>query len=248
MLGRDVTGRAEDGECPCQVARGIEPLGEAEVADQRFTLAVEEDVAGFQVAMENSLPMRVLHGARDLRDQPNAFARLVTQGRPDFLQAPARRVFHAEVGHAFVGLAYFVDRENVGMIETGRGFGFAPETRQRLARIGVITQDPFQGHDPAGMPLPRAVDDSHPAAPDLFQDFVVPQPPLRIWDRYLVERLREPHRVRTFGSDSRLQQAAEAETVRNARGGVTIGAFPGRRRDRRQRICQPAEVHGRLKD
>ena len=48
--------------------------------------------------MKNSLAMRVLHGAGDLRHQAHHFARIIAQGRAHLLQASARREFHAENG------------------------------------------------------------------------------------------------------------------------------------------------------
>ena len=190
--------------------------------------------------------MRVLHRARDLRHQAHHFPRFIAQRQRSFLQAPTRRVFHAEVGHAFLALAYLVDRQDVGVIKAGGSFRLAPETRQRLARIGVITQHPLQRHDAARMALPRPVNDTHPAAPDLFQDFVVTQPPLRVGNGYLVERRSEARRVRIFFGDSSVQEATETKAVRYLGSVMANGAFPGRRRDRRQRICQAAEVHGKV--
>ena len=73
------------------------------------------------------------------------------------------------------------------MIEARRGFRFAPETRQCIARVGVITQDAFERDDASRMPLTRAVDDAHPAAPDLLEDFVIAEPPMRVGDRNGIE-------------------------------------------------------------
>ena len=185
--------------------------------------------------MENALAMRVLHGARDLRHQAHDFARIITQGRPDFLQAAARRILHAEEGHAVLALSHFVDGQNVGMIEARRGFRFAPETRQRIARVGVITQDAFERDDATRMPLSRAVDDAHPAAPDLFENFVIAKPPMSVADRNGIEGGPEliPAHVLLFFLSS-LEEAGEAETVRDTRDGVTTRTFVRRGSQHRQ--------------
>ena len=154
LLGRDVAGCAEEGERASEIARSIEPFGQAEIAHERFAAAIEQDVSRFQIAVENSFAVRVLDGARDFRDERNALSRLVLQRGADFLQTSARREFHAEEREAVFALAHFVDRQNVRMIEARGRLGFAPETRERFLRVGVITQDPFHRDDAAGMALP----------------------------------------------------------------------------------------------
>src|SRR6266550_5200641 len=94
--------------------------------------------------MENSLGMRVLHGARDFGYQPNDFPRVIPKSSRDVHQTSAGCELHAEERQAIVAFAYFVDRQNVWMIETGCGFGFAAKTGERLAGIGVKTQNPLQ--------------------------------------------------------------------------------------------------------
>ena len=140
LLRGDVAGRAKDGERTGEVARSIKPFGEAKVAHQRLTVAVEQNVTRFQIAMEDALPMRILHRARHLRQQTHDFARVIAQRRPNFLQAAARCVLHAEEGDAVLALPHFVDGQNIRVIEARRGFRFPPETGQRLVRVGVITQ------------------------------------------------------------------------------------------------------------
>src|SRR5205823_1398841 len=179
--------------------------------------------------MKNSLSMRALHGACDLCHQAYHFPRVVAQGWADLLQAAARSVFHTEERYAFRALAYLVDGQNVGMIEARRRFGFAPETCQRFARVGVITQDALQRYDPARMPLARAIDHTHPPAADLFQDFVVAQPPLRIGHRYCVERLSEARRVRILVGNSSVQETTETKAVRDVRSAMASRTFLGRR-------------------
>jgi hypothetical protein len=88
--------------------------------------------------------------------------RLLAQGGRSLEQASTGGVFHAENGSPFA-LTDFVDRQNVGMIETGGGFGFAAEARQRLARIGVMAEDAFERDDTTGMALPGAI--NHPMPP-----------------------------------------------------------------------------------
>ncbi len=85
------------------------------------------------------------------------------------------------------------------------------------------------------MPLPRAIDDSHSAAPDLLENFVIAKPPMRVANRDGIERSREfilAHVLLFFLSS--LEETGEAEAVRDARDGVTMRAFVGRGSQHRQ--------------
>src|SRR5438046_8941162 len=79
--------------------------------------------------MQNSLLMRVVHGARHLRDQ---FRSLPDRHRrpPDyFIQLSAFDELHAEVTRT-VALADFVNRHDTGMLQTRRGFCFKAKALQ----------------------------------------------------------------------------------------------------------------------
>ena len=50
------------------LACGLGDLGEAEIADRRLAGAVQQDVAGLEVAVDDPLVVDVLHGAGDFFD------------------------------------------------------------------------------------------------------------------------------------------------------------------------------------
>src|SRR5205823_1798389 len=103
LLRRDVTRRAEDCESAREIGTGVEPFGQSEISHEWFAATVEQDVSRLEIAMQNPVLMRVLHSARHLRHKPDGFARFVAQRGPGFLQAPPRRVFHAEEGQPVLG-------------------------------------------------------------------------------------------------------------------------------------------------
>src|SRR5437762_14233111 len=83
----------------------------------RFTVCVEQNVSRFDVPMQNSVFMRVMHNARDFRDE---FHRLPDRDRGapnDFVKLPAFNEFHAEVTGA-IPFAYFVNWNDARIIET----------------------------------------------------------------------------------------------------------------------------------
>ena len=66
------------------------------------------------------------------------------------------------------------------MIQARCGLGFATKTGKRFLGIGLKAQHPFQGDNAARMPLTRAINDSHAAASDFFQNLIVTDPPIGI--------------------------------------------------------------------
>src|SRR4029453_7713413 len=100
----------------------------------RVAFCIQQNVPRLDVAMENSILVRVMNSARDLRDKlrcpPDR------HGRPpnDFVKLAALDELHAEVARA-ITLTDFVDRNNAGMLQTRGGFCFKAKTLQvRFAR------------------------------------------------------------------------------------------------------------------
>ena len=149
LLGCNVTRCSEDCECACEIGTCVEPLGQSEVSDEWFATSVEQNVSRFEIAMQNPVLMRVLHGACYLGHEPDALARFGAQRSSGFLQAAARRVFHAEKRQPVFALADFINGKNIRMIETGSGFRLSPKTFSRLARISVVRHHSLERDDPA---------------------------------------------------------------------------------------------------
>src|SRR5215212_1784987 len=74
------------------------------------------------------------------------------------------------VAVAFTG---FVDADNVRMLKMRRGFGFAAEPQYFLFARELSRENHLQRDDTIQTDLPRAIDDSHAAAPDFFEQFEV---------------------------------------------------------------------------
>ena len=78
----------------------------------------------------------------------------------------------------------------IGVIRNARGsLSFAPKTHQRVLGIRVVRQNAFERHDPARMPLSRAVNDAHPAASYFFQNLIIPKKPIPILTMYVAEQI-----------------------------------------------------------
>ena len=177
--------------------------------------------------MQDSALVCVIDRARDLGHESSTLVRLRLQARRGGAQTSTAREFHAVKGQPFLALPDLVNRQDVGMIELRHRFGFAAKTDERLGRLGLIGEDAFEGDNAAGVTLPRTIDHAHPAAADCFQDFVVPELPVSIFDF----RFRE-HTGETLGAFFALlpKRSAEEMMALPGRGAVRIGKAGGTHR------------------
>src|SRR5882724_5411878 len=77
-----------------------------------------------------------------------------------------------------------------------------------------MRKDSFHRNDPAGVLLARAINHSHAAAPDLLQDFVMTETPLRVTHVCFYEDVFERFaRPLAFGFKSRAQETVDARLV-----------------------------------
>ena len=64
------------------------------------------------------------------------------------------------------------------MIQTSDCLRFAPKAHECLARTHLVCEDTLYRDDPTGVLLSRAINYSHPTAPDFFQNFIMTEAPL----------------------------------------------------------------------
>src|SRR5262245_46905146 len=95
----------------------------------RFAFLIEQDVPRLNVAMENSMFMRVMHWARDLRDEFRGATNRHRFAPGHFVELTAFDELHAEIARA-IALTDLVNRNDTGMLQTRRGFGFEPKAFQ----------------------------------------------------------------------------------------------------------------------
>ena len=147
---------------------------QAEVGDLGPPVAVEQDVGGLQVAVDDAPPMGVVNRPGHLLDQPGSLARrqwaVLDLGR----EAVALDEAHREVVLPRV-FAHFVDRHDAGMIELGRGLGFGAEPLNLPRRRQPAGQDHLQGDEAVERLLPRLEDDAHAALGNLPDQLIIPE-------------------------------------------------------------------------
>ena len=142
----------------------------------------EQDVGGFDVAMDEARPVGGVERAADLFGEPQGLPSRQRSAFPDqALQAGAADVAHGEVEDAF-DLVSVVDRDHVWMVEGGRELGLAQEPRAEVLAARQLGGEDFQCDLAPEALVGGEVDGAHPAAAE------------QRLNRVATERLADPGR------------------------------------------------------
>jgi hypothetical protein len=183
----------------------VDALGQAKVRDPRFAAAVDQDIGGLQVAMDDPGIVRGLDPVGQLCHQRGGIPRRKRPGAFHRGKAGAGDIFH-RVEIAILLLTDRVDRDDIPMRQLGRRFRFAAKTLNLAFGGKVPVQDQFDRNGAVQRQLPSPIDDPHPAAADFFQQLEIAQ------DATAVGHLFPPwrhlrHRRRRVPLDGRLISA-----------------------------------------
>ena len=177
LLGGHVRRRAHHGLGGRQVAP-TGSLGQAEVGDLGLAAVVVQDVGGLQVAVDDPQVVGRLDRAGERRHQLRRGLRVEPAGPLEPVgQAAAGEVLHGQERPA-VGVAVFVDLDDVGVLDGGDRLGLGQEADQLLRPSPMVAQHHLQGDQPVQLHLPGLPDHSHPALPERLEQ-VVPGDGLR---------------------------------------------------------------------
>ena len=116
-------------------ARGVgqrQRPGNAEIDQLRHALAVDDDVAGLDVAMQDQFGVGVLHRVADAAEQVQALGDAQALFVAVHVDGLAAQVFHHVVGLARGALARVEQAGDAGMIERREDFPFALEALSRV--------------------------------------------------------------------------------------------------------------------
>ena len=141
--------RADDaasfGECGVRLA--AEDFGDAEVGDFHAALLVDQDVFGFDVAMDDAFVVGELQGSQICGTICERFARREFAGALQLAQVESVDEFHDEEGEA-ADLAEFMDGDDVGMVQPRQGAGFAVEAFGKAGAAGGLRRQDLQRDEP----------------------------------------------------------------------------------------------------
>src|SRR5665213_1852294 len=166
LFGREVRRGSHDRTFFGQLVFDRHRLGDAEVGDLYLAIARDQNVARLDVAVNDTVAMRVTEGRRDLRYQSRRMRR--RERSPAAQHVGERRAvhqFHDNEVRAVV-FAPVKDRHDVRMREVRRRLGFATEALDEQ-RVGAEFRiQSFQGHRTIEKGVLRPIDNGHTAAGD----------------------------------------------------------------------------------
>ena len=168
LLWRKIAGCAECCTEGC-VAFFLKTFGESEVGNFRDAVGADEDIGGFEIAMDDALGVCAVHGGGEQRNGACGVPLWLWLSDKFFGQCAAGEIFQSEKGAAVVR-ADLVDFDDVFMIEPGDGFGFNLKANERFLGGVRAGEDHLDGNFPTEVELPGFVNDTHAAAPQFTQD------------------------------------------------------------------------------
>ena len=147
-------------------------FGQAEVEDLGVSALGDEDVRGLDVAMDDAAGVRRVERVGDLDAERKDGFEFHRAAADQVLERRTVEELHDEEGAAVV-LADVVNGADIGMIQSGSGFGFAAKTLEGLAILREIFGKKLQGDEAAEARVLGLVNHAHAAAAELFDDPVV---------------------------------------------------------------------------
>src|SRR5205823_7541055 len=122
---------SERSQRPCKIVVPVQQLRQTEIADQWLVSIVEQNVSRLDIAMEHSAAVSIFDSTRDLCHQLHALPRFVAERSCILAQTSLLGELHAEKRQAVLAFTHFINRKDVGMIQTGHCLCFSSETLQR---------------------------------------------------------------------------------------------------------------------
>ncbi len=172
LFGAHVRGRAEQ-DTGAGLKRGVhvvvDDLGDPEVDDLHGLVAVgfdDEDVRGFEIAVNHPLSVRVLESSEDLVDQAQGVPRGEIALAEDLAERSASQARHDHEVHAAVRGPVVVDLEAVGVVEARHALRLALESLRAAHGVGDLRVEDFHGDGALELELHAPKDDPHPAGSD----------------------------------------------------------------------------------
>ena len=132
----------------------------------------DENVGGLDVAMDDAFGVGGVEGVGDLDGERENRLGLHRPAADAVLEGQAVEKLHGDEGLLAV-FSDFINRADVGMVESGRGAGLAAETFEGLRVLGKILGQEFEGDEAAEFGVFRLVNHAHAATAEFFDDAVV---------------------------------------------------------------------------
>jgi hypothetical protein len=122
-----------------------------------------KNVGGLDVAVDDAFGVGGVESFSDLRGDAKEAIEFDWLSGDEMLKGGAVKEFHGDEGAA-VFFADVVDGADVGMVEGGRGFGFAAETLEGLAVGGEFFGKKFESDEAVEAGILDLIDHTHTAS------------------------------------------------------------------------------------
>ena len=147
-------------------------LRQSEVQNLRVTTFGDEDVSGFNVAVDDSLGMRGIEGIGNFdSERENQFRFQRTPGDA-VLQRQAVEILHGDEVLTFA-LVNLEDHADIGVVQCRRRLCFSLEAGESLRVLGYFIGQEFQRDEAMQLHILGFVDHAHPTTAELLDDAVV---------------------------------------------------------------------------
>ena len=132
----------------------------------------DEDICRFNVTVNYALAMGRIERFGNLNSQPEHLFQFQRTARDQVLEGDAVQIFHDDVGLA-VQLADVMDGADIWMVQRRCSLGLAAKAGQRLWIASNFFRKEFERNKPMQTGVFGLIDDTHAAAAELFNNFVV---------------------------------------------------------------------------
>ena len=135
LLGRHIFRRADAGSRPCQVGPLVQRLGDAKIGQQRATFPAHEHVCGLDVAVDDTLAVRVVKRIAQLGADRDSLIHRHGSPRDQLLESTTFCIVHHDIVDA-VGHPGIVDVQDIGVAELGHSQGLPAKAGDELLIVG----------------------------------------------------------------------------------------------------------------
>ena len=175
LLRRHVGGRAHGGTGAREAALHAGQFRQTEICYSRtpaILASFDQDVGRLEIAMEDAVLVRVLHGERHVVQPARGETRSERLTGDDFVQGPSVHDLHDEERNA-VSVSDFVNGDEIRMLQPRGDERFVAKARTSFTTGEITARQGFDRDEALQGPLARAPDHAHSAAADLLEQLVV---------------------------------------------------------------------------
>src|SRR6202043_1212366 len=174
LFRRHITRRSQNIEGVRDGALLFDQASQTKIGQMRLTVAIQQNISGLNIAMQNTVLVCELNRAGDFDQQLCRLADRHCLSPNGFVELTTLYEFHAEIAGA-VAFADLINRNNSGMLQTCRCLCFLAKSSQMRSARPSTEPDRFKGNGSIQTFLPGKINYTLSATTDLFEQFIVPK-------------------------------------------------------------------------